>query len=282
MRPEHVAEARRQVLNRLGEAIERKASDEFCLAVADPVFRRDGGVFEFLLQPEPTTVPTILELATRDQPLGRRSRQLPGTAEAAAREQTMHAAPLARAGAPNLSFRAERALRDAKIRDLREQRWKDDADLYEALERVMSGPLRPRPEIFGSAQTPSAMTDYCWLNQSIRTWAEPIYVADVGDDPKVERIDVSRRLVSEVSRTADVVEARAYRSKTSTTGAGVVIGVLDSEVAIAHPAFSQRVVHRANYTREPWGNPGDHGTAVAGIVASGDTANPGVAPGATI
>jgi serine protease AprX len=53
-------------------------------------------------------------------------------------------------------------------------------------------------------------------------------------------------------------------------------------VAAAHPALDGRVVQRANYTREPWGHPADHGTAVAGIVGSSDALATGMAPGATI
>ncbi|MDQ3740516.1 MAG: S8 family serine peptidase, partial [Actinomycetota bacterium] len=66
------------------------------------------------------------------------------------------------------------------------------------------------------------------------------------------------------------------------SGAGVTVGVIDGEVALGHPGLLDRVIHRRNYTREPFGVPGAHGTAVAGIVA-GDTAGyEGVAPKATI
>src|SRR5205085_11237236 len=42
------------------------------------------------------------------------------------------------------------------------------------------------------------------------------------------------------------------------------------------------VVHKQNYTRELWGNPGPHATAVAGIIASNDKKFTGMAPEATI
>lgn len=58
--------------------------------------------------------------------------------------------------------------------------------------------------------------------------------------------------------------------------------MIDSEVSATHPALAGRVVHRRNFTAEPWGNPDGHGTAVAGIVAADDPDNGGIAPGVTI
>jgi len=42
------------------------------------------------------------------------------------------------------------------------------------------------------------------------------------------------------------------------------------------------VIQKKNYTKEAWGNPDAHGTAVAGIIASADATFTGIAPGATI
>jgi serine protease AprX len=66
------------------------------------------------------------------------------------------------------------------------------------------------------------------------------------------------------------------------SGKGITVAVIDGEVALNHPALTGRVVHRRNYTGVPWGNPAEHGTAVAGIIASSNAAHLGVAPGAVI
>ena len=48
----------------------------------------------------------------------------------------------------------------------------------------------------------------------------------------------------------------------------MTVAVIDSEAALTHPALRDRVIHRRNYTREPWGTPDSHGTAVAGIIGA--------------
>jgi subtilisin family serine protease len=69
------------------------------------------------------------------------------------------------------------------------------------------------------------------------------------------------------------------------TGAGTVIGVLDSGIDATHPEFVGRTIHFAEF--DPTGAPvsgaardaADHGTHVCGLIAG---ANAGVAPGATL
>ncbi len=118
----------------------------------------------------------------------------------------------------------------------------------------------------------------------MRTWAGPEALADVTSDASVTAVDVPRRLEagSQVgqppcSQLPDFVTAnRAVRVR------AVLVAVIDPEVARQHPALRGRVVHRRNYTSEPWGNPDPHGTAVAGIVAADDEDAGGVAPEAEI
>jgi len=92
------------------------------------------------------------------------------------------------------------------------------------------------------------------------------------------RIDLPRRLEADLFDTREVVGAREYASRSGHNGDGIIVAVIDSEVALRHPGLAGRVVHKRNFTGEAFGNPGDHGTAVAGIVASEE----GIAPGATI
>lgn len=284
MQPGEISEGRRRVRDVLGRSVEEKATDEFCVSFSGMLLAHGsgGGGAEALRRSEPTRPATVIELADHEEFVERLLRLSGGPFGSDAWKEVTDVLRRAQSATPDLAVGAERVVRDSRTRSLREQAYKDAGPLHDSLQRVTGGPFRPGPEVSGLAQTPSVITEYCWLNRSIRTWADPSAIADVAADPKVARIDVSHRLEIEVSQTAEVVEATRYRSDAGATGAGVIIGILDSEVATAHPAFGDRVVHRANYTREPWGTPGEHGTAVAGVAGSGDQATPGVAPGVTI
>jgi serine protease AprX len=101
-------------------------------------------------------------------------------------------------------------------------------------------------------------------------------------DDSVERVDLPRRLTPEINVSAGTVGAPQFRKKFKRTGKGIIVAVIDGEVSMSHPALKGRVVHRQNFTDEPWGNPASHGTAVAGIIASNNTKFTGMAPEATV
>jgi serine protease AprX len=82
--------------------------------------------------------------------------------------------------------------------------------------------------------------------------------------------------------SASTVGTPQFRRRFRRTGKGIIVAVIDSEVALNHPALKGRVVHKQNFTAELWGNPDSHGTAVAGIIASNDQRSIGMAPEATI
>jgi serine protease AprX len=133
-----------------------------------------------------------------------------------------------------------------------------------------------------SSTTPSAVTEICWLNRSMRTRVDPRSLAEVAADPQVDRVDLPRRLEAEIGTTARTVGATQYREEMNRSGKGVVIAIIDSEVTLRHPALRDRIIHKQNYTNEAWGNAHEHGTAVAGIAASSDDDFVGMAPEATI
>lgn len=171
-------------------------------------------------------------------------------------------------------------VRDAAVRTLREAFYRQSGAVTDELERAGGASLRGL-ESTGSGG-PSPITHTCWLNGTVRTSADPASLANVAGDPAVDRVDVPRRLEAEVTGTSEVVGVKAFRGSSSVTGAGVIVGVIDGEVSLSHPALTGRVIHRRNYTEEPWGHPHSHGTAVAGIVAASSDALTGMAPGATI
>ncbi|HYL04689.1 MAG TPA: S8 family serine peptidase [Thermoanaerobaculia bacterium] len=132
--------------------------------------------------------------------------------------------------------------------------------------------------------TPGSITQVCWLNSTLRTVANLPALADVAHDSKVERIGLPRLLRPEAAATLteDLLDGARYRARKHVTGEGVVVAVLDAEIAYKHRAFGGRVKLKENYTREGWGHPSPHGTAVAGLIAADAPSFAGVAPRATI
>lgn len=80
------------------------------------------------------------------------------------------------------------------------------------------------------------------------------------------------------------INLQAFR-KQSLTGAGVVVGVLDSGIQASHPEFADKKIHFAhfdqdgNQTDTPARDFGNHGTHVSGLIAGKHI---GVAPDATL
>ena len=139
-----------------------------------------------------------------------------------------------------------------------------------------SGPLEASP---GFEQP--AFTDVCWLNQTMRIRSDLSTVADVASDPRSTGSTYRGRSSRSWTATVRRVGATAWRKATGNGGKGVVVAVIDSEVAMQHPGLAGRVVQKTNYTREAFGNPGTHGTAVAGIIGSAGEVE-GIAPEVTI
>jgi subtilisin family serine protease len=72
-----------------------------------------------------------------------------------------------------------------------------------------------------------------------------------------------------------------HESEPGYTGRGVSVAVLDSGVDADHPALAGRVADAVDATGGRAGDPGDHGTGVAGVVAA-DGERRGVAPDAEV
>jgi len=182
--------------------------------------------------------------------------------------------------APRLQ--AGTVLRPITVAHARTNAYRTCGSVYEWIERMNSGALRPDRDILGSPNIPTLVTQVCWLNHTIRTWSDPRVLSEAAGDESVVAVDVPRALTLDTLQTGPIVGATSFRESTGFKGEGIIVAVIDSEVARDHPAFGNRVVHRRNYTPENWGRPKGHGTAVAGIVAAEDAQFPGIAPGATI
>jgi serine protease AprX len=279
--PEALREARRLVRRLLGEALEGKASDEFCLAAAQeaaPERRVWGFGAETVGAGAPAApVSSVVEFST---PRTEAADWAPETSP----EWLEVRDAIRRLPSPSRArpLRAAALVRQARIATVREQAYRVVGPVYDEIERLSGGLLRRDPSAVGSPQIPTLVNQVCWLNGTVRTWSDPRSLAEVAADDAVAAIDVTRRLMPDASPNQAAVGIPAYRAEHGLDGAGVTVAVIDSEVSLAHPALAGRVVHRRNYTPEPWGSPDVHGTAVAGILAADDPEHAGIAPGAIV
>ncbi len=111
----------------------------------------------------------------------------------------------------------------------------------------------------------------------------PAQIKEVARREDVEQIEADKFISLELDQsvgTVDLINARAQGLVE--TGKGIVIAVIDGEVDKDHPDLMGRVVHKRNYTKEPWGSPHRHGTHVAGIIAGNGKKYKGMAPDAII
>jgi serine protease AprX len=276
---QEVSTARAEMRRLLGSELADKASDSFSVSM----YRRSTRPAAFGLEAitrgaaaaptatvvefgEVTTVPTLPRLTEReDWP------QLSGTVETLG-SATPTGAPIA----------APAVLRQALIAALRTESYQVVTPAYDEIERLSGSLLRPEPEVLGMPQIPTLVTQVCWLNRTVRTWAGPQALAEVAADPAITGVDVPRRIMPDADTPNHVAIGLPAFLQTNLTGANITVAVIDSEVTPGHPALKGRVVHRRNYTAESWGNPDSHGTAVAGIIAGDDPFKGGVASEATI
>jgi serine protease AprX len=177
-----------------------------------------------------------------------------------------------------IMLQASQLLRQAQIKAIRDSFYQSVAAIcneIENQEKIPSVNAESFPHSFNKA-------DKCWLNRSVKSVVEPNLMAEIAADNKILQIDLPRLLEAEISLSTKTVGAGPFRLKTEMTGKGIIVAVIDTEVNFKHPSLEGRVVQKENYTKEPWGNPGNHGTAVAGIIASNNERYMGVAPEATI
>jgi serine protease AprX len=293
MDEKEVKEARQRVHRRFGQAMATKASPELCLALGlseQAAFAMPARAMFSIATAE--GVPTI-EVATPSAPGAVVLEFKPGTTGVAAqaeriaqarlrRSATRTASRQRRAGVEEVASKPVGESRQSRIQKAREEFFRSAADIRIEIERSSRGLHQPGPEAMASPQMPSSVADVCWLNQSLRTWVDPRSLAEIAGDDKIHRLDLPHRLEPEVIQVGVKLGVPEYRVRTSGTGKGVVVAVIDTEVAKGHPAFQSRVIPKHNYSRELWGNPNPHGTAVAGIIGGSGAEFAGIAPEVTI
>lgn len=300
MNEEILKEARAKVANLFGEKLAGKASDRFCLAYGRNLqsfaafetvreqARSQSIIVEFTPQPAAHAIMEAVDQVRKSKAWGTirnvlRKVDLPASTAGA---ESAGAGATAAGESPVLAetfpVHAARLLRHVKVLSVRDNFLKASVNVRSEVERSARGFFRPGPESLASPQVPSAVTEVCWLNRTMRTYVPPRALAEVVGSPEVSRVDLPRRLQPELDVTARKVGAPQFRKKFKGSGKDIIVAVIDSEVSAKHPALKGRVVHKENHTLELWGNPDRHGTAVAGIVASNDAKYTGIAPEATI
>jgi serine protease AprX len=171
--------------------------------------------------------------------------------------------------------------RQAAIQAERDRFYREAGTVRDAVERGSATLAEGSEERFPRVGIAAAPVQACWLNGTIRADTHVSVLGDIAEHRAVERIDVARQIVRD-SADVTIRSAATLRQSTGLSGKGVLIAVIDSEVQLDHPALDGRIVHRRNYTREPFGTPDGHGTAVAGLIGAASPGFEGMAPGAQI
>jgi serine protease AprX len=118
----------------------------------------------------------------------------------------------------------------------------------------------------------------CWLNQTILATSRMKALAEIAQEESLSIIDVPRQLQIEEADSALTLFLPRLADEHGFTGKGIVVAVIDAEVDTTHPGLEGRVVPKRVYTKEKWGKPHWHATAVGGILAGRTDDYWGIAP----
>jgi serine protease AprX len=297
MDQEIIDRARARVSNLLGEKLASKASEAFCLAFGRPTesfgfesmgtsSRPTSAILEFTHQPQVSAeINKAVEKVRKSKAWASVRNALKKIElEAVTKGVTTEVMESGRSEPEILPIQAARLLRHVKLVSVRDNFFKICGAITDGIERGAHGFLRAGLEAATATapQMGASVTQVCWLNRTVRSWADPRVLAEVMSDDSIERVDMPRRLQPEMRVSTGTLGVPQFRKKFKRTGKGIIVAVIDSEAALNHPALKGRIVHKKNFTDELWGKPDSHGTAVAGIIASNDDKFTGVAPEATI
>ncbi len=121
------------------------------------------------------------------------------------------------------------------------------------------------------------------LTNAVTTRLTPAQMEQVAELDEVSIIRLEKLdKVTTMNESNVAIEAWTARRAFDVNGNGVRVAVLDSGVDANHPALAGRVVEQFDHANEPVTIPGDHGTHVAGTIASIDAVFRGIAFGADI
>ena len=296
MDPDVVKNARARLSNALGEKLASKATEAFCLVYGQPAQARaaleavaergvtPSVVLEFTPRPDVSDAINKAVEKVRTSKAWNDVRNALKKVDVAVKTTgaVTEVMESGRSEPEPLPVSAARLLRHVKVVSLRDNFFKVAGPITATIEKSSRGSFSPGAETAMRGSSRAPITQVCWLNRTVRSWSDPRNLAEVAADDSIERIDLPRRLEPEISTSGKTAGAPQFRKKFKRAGKGIIVAVIDGEVALTHPALKGRVVHKMNFTDEAWGHPHSHGTAVAGIIASRDGNFTGMAPEATI
>lgn len=121
------------------------------------------------------------------------------------------------------------------------------------------------------------------LANAVTTRLTPRQLDEIAQLDEVEIIRLERMdAVTCMNETIPLLEIDEARRDLRVTGRGIKVAVLDSGIDANHPALLGKVVDEISTAGEPVNVPGNHGTHVAGTIASNDPVIRGVAPQADL
>ncbi|MBD2452092.1 S8 family serine peptidase [Nostoc sp. FACHB-152] len=155
-----------------------------------------------------------------------------------------------------------------------------EVDAFDEFESLVNQDIESLIEDLKQEQ---AFEEHLTLGEAVVANLTPAQIQKFSQQSNIVRLEADKPLRLELDQSSVTVGlANARTQGIVGTGRGVIIAVLDGEVDINHPDLKGRVVHKRNYTSEPWGNPHPHGTHVAGIIAGNGSQYKGMAPEAVI
>ena len=159
------------------------------------------------------------------------------------------------------------------------------ADRSTALADLRSETRRSQEDLIRHIQTvaPGATPKQHTLTNAVTVELTPAQLEEISDDDEVALVRLERLdKVTAMRESVEVMQVREAWDELGASGRGVRVAVLDSGVDSTHPALAGRVVDEVDMTGESVAVPGDHGTHVAGTIASNDAVFRGVAFNADI
>ncbi len=101
------------------------------------------------------------------------------------------------------------------------------------------------------------------------------------DEVKLVRLELLEPVTC-MNESVRVIEATEAQQDFGVNGRGIKVAILDTGIDRNHPALLGKVVDEISTAAEPINIPGNHGTHVAGTVASNDAVFRGIAPQAEL
>jgi len=286
-----IKKARDIVSNRYGSAFEKKASDLLSIFITlpeGPAAQTEAFGMAAHAAPAAKAPSVIVEMSV--DPVKPLEPGLAAEAGAKVREALAGVAP---EDIPDMDQHAGRILQQQRIQQRKENCLKRMQPLNIHLNQKSAssagGARGAAPEAMGAAGSAgissgsgTPVAELCWLNQCMKANTPASLLAEIASDDSVSWLDLPRKLATEISLTGQKTFDIPFRTKSSLTGKGIIVAIIDGEVWLQHPGLTGRVTHMKDFTGEGWGFPFAHATAVAGIIGSADGTFSGMAPAATI